>query len=699
MVHLEVSGVLYFAATDGVHGRTLWRTDGSEAGTVAVQDGAEGSAIFDPYDFVGLNGLLLGAARLGGSFETGVWVSDGTRGGTSWLRRWERGQISRLSVFAGAVWFTVNVGPDSELWKTDGTVGGTVRATVLEGQSIQPWSLSPANGRMYLFAYTSTGSVGGSLWASDESGSHVVRVRERVPGASGDPGTVFEADGYFYFEAGDPVRRLWRTDGTSDGTTAIGPSILGEVFRADPGLYLTGVRSNETELWTVGSARGEAIRIRAFTNVSGQYRPPSGFLRLGTKVIFQATESEEGAELWGSDGTSGGTKRLADLVPGKASGFPWPLGRVGGLGLIGARDADGGASLWRTDGTEAGTERIRSLRPGQPGTHSWVVSVAGGAESGRVFAWVGTGRLTEAPAEPAELPPFELWVTDGTANGTRSLATFDSRSGAGPVFMAEVGKVVLFTVPKEHGSYEVWRTDGTPEGTFVVRDAFPERDAGSGPWSLVERRGRLFFLMKDDAYLDQLWSSDGTSAGTSPVHAWAASDESAWNAPELVNVSDTLFFVRVTSKGSALWRSDGTDAGTLPVVVRDVTIDGLAGAGGRLFFREGDGGLGTSDGTAAGTRIVRRFDQILPGPKGKGPIACGDRVYFVAATGDVGSELRVSDGTEAGTRLVRDLTPGAAGSQLTGLTPVGERLFFARSDGPDTWSLWVTDGTDTGTVR
>lgn len=66
---------------------------------------------------------------------------------------------------------------------------------------------------------------------------------------------------------------------------------------------------------------------------------------------------------------------------------------------------------------------------------------------------------------------------------------------------------------------------------------------------------------------------------------------------------------------------------------------------------------------------------------------------------DFGSELWITDGTEAGTRLVKDLWPGAGNGQPRDFTRVGELMLFVANDGSSGEELWRTDGTDAGTVR
>ena len=498
------------------------------------------------------------------------------------------------------------------------TIGDAYNSSYL--QSSRPYYLTEFNGKLY-FAATSDTNVGRELFVSDGTAEGTQLVAdinandsENVFDNGSYPNNFIEFSDRLYFVARDSVvgDELWATDGTAEGTQLI----------AD-------IHPNDGErLYQNGSFAEE-------------------FTVVGDRLFFSADNSENGRELWVSDGTTEGTKLVKDINPGITESYFYPfelrvdssipqeLTVIGDLVYFTADDGENGRELWVSDGTTEGTKLVKDINPGFD-------------DSEYIYAKIGKSRRLENPR------PLDSFPDDLTEfNGKLYFSADDGETGD-----------------------ELWVSDGTEAGTKLVKDIEPTISEygdpyGSSPSNLIEFQDRLFFSASNSEQGNELWVTDGTTEGTqlfkdinpgTPPNSFGSVfiDSSPRN---FFVFDDKLFFTADNgSVGQELWVSDGTSEGTK--LVKDIEPTVNTSYDGESVFPEGS--------------YVYEFTEF------------NGRLYFTADTNETGRELWVTDGTTEGTQLVEDLYPGSNDSYASVfpnssrpyfLTVVGNELFFAADNG------------------
>ena len=371
-----LNGRVYFTADDGAHGVELWMTDGRGAYLVRdiVWESALGSYPGEP--LVVFRGELYFAADDPYWPRRALWKTDGTWEGTVELKSvhevaWPRefgviGEgLEQELYFSG--WTEAE---GLELWRSDGTASGTVFvADVCPGTCDSgPGDFVELGGWVYFIARCEDRAD--RLWRTDGTTTELVTgygdARAYSPTRFGDE---------IYFEVMSGTEsRLWKTDGTAEGTRMVTTPDMLDGFRY-PSLFgvLDGTLFFQTDdgtslsVWKI--AEGETAPVLVKSSMLEEtwycFGPTVPFTPYHGEVYFKGTDSTHGCELWKSDGTEGGTTMLADLNP-DGDGAAFDLTIVNGRLLFGARASgttpEPGARLWATDGSAAGTSVIADVK-------------------------------------------------------------------------------------------------------------------------------------------------------------------------------------------------------------------------------------------------------------------------------------------------------------------------------------------------
>ncbi len=682
----------FFRTFDALAGTRLWVSDGTRAGTLPIfsaglpeERASPGSAVLHTAAF-GRDLLFL---RSLGEERLEVWRSNGTKAGTRRLAQLATsapGLPTVLVPAAGRVYFMFQGFNRKELWTSDGTKAGTRFVAGFPNLS-QSYTPAPIAVGSRLFFVANDADVGFELWTSDGTSAGTRLVRDLVPGRRSTAFSFLAAgrDALFFSTISLDGEKLWRSDGTEAGTVRL-PAPAGFGLEAVAPLGRDLLFYQGLALWRTS---GDGPPLRLADGLFGCGAPAS----VGNILYFPADDSDHGCELWRTDGTPEGTALAFDIVPGMPSSQPDPHALGDRLLLF----VPALSEIWVAE-----ANRARPLRRPHHEFRSGAPAFLTPLGSGLVFG--ANGDLRRA-----------LWRTDGSADGTLPIET-----GPGSSFRTAFPRDLITLGPRlaflSLAGIEIW--DGSdPQASPVLLAPDPSGYSMDGH-SLFHLGQRAYWLnLTPNVQFPavpqvELWTTDGTSAGTAlvrnlfpaPLSLFAGA---GYYVPEFFAVeSESALAFFFYYQGSEIWTTDGTANRTQKIFDLSAADDeasaryflsGVPFAEGFRFTTWGpQSGIQfwQTDGTPEGARVVDRINSLsLPRQLTRN----GNLAFFTAADG-AGTELWVSDATPFGARRVRDIARGPASSFPQELTVVGGRLFFTADDGIHGRELWSSDGTTAGTL-
>ena len=440
----------------------------------------------------------------------------------------------------------------------------------------------------------------------------------------------------------------------------------------------------------------------------------------GSIAYFAGYATGKGAELYKTDGTASGTVLVKDINPGKRNAFLANAGStdaaqftyLGDKVFFYANDATG-RNVWVSDGTAAGTKRLTSaghsrnykrqivafegnvyfsaLTKGRPGWTTWK---SDGTAAGTKLAF-GTSNTDQDP-QGFIVAGEKLFVVAGSRlqvieNGTMTRLTVFQNVNSSIAIPAVVVDDVLYYAD---GS-TLWKSDGTPEGTVRINNA---------------QAGRLFVLdglvyFQGGPYNQRgLWKL----VHDEPVFVSEYAPNETTNV-ELTGDTFSMVSYDTTTHVGSLWKKSPTDAAF--VKVKDIfsAVKGkyerqvyelseyrpIAFNGKTYFWSQYS--LWESDGTADGTKVVKNFGFTKVQVSPMELAVVNDTLIATGRDQYKHSTLWLSDGTAEGTyqRLATGVM-SAVSPSFTGIPTVGATLtgrIGTWTPAPTSWKYqWKING-------
>ena len=660
--HAELNGKVLFVAGDPIHGREVWFTDGTEAGTSLLKDlpGNPGDLSSIQFLHVDSEQLYFTRNHRGGKHD--LWVTNGTENGTHAIAQGDS-SYNNLALLKGSALFQPYGG---RYWVSDGTSQGT-RSVDADFSSANFTSSIVFNERLFFAAHTVENGV--ELWSAD---AHSARLEFEIRhgSVSSNPDAFVIVGSELWFTAdGDQGRPVWWSL-TEEGnirqlsTQAVAPVRASVVY--DGEVYFRARNS----IWTVNRGGEVAAKFEMHENDHRQ----AGFFHVASdELFFSAASSFSRSQVWRTDGEEfhlvldAEASVLGDKIVSQHIAYDsktdhsasitnrFHVHWLGVTNQIAVGACDGGLCA-----LDLNDSVVKDITPQLLQTSS----------SDPVILGVIDGKLLFIANEAKRYEQWRIWATNGTRDGTYVIADGEAKRCIGNwspcMRKLHIDNRIFFSVDDR----SIWVTDGTTRGSRpLIRSRYLEFIGQYNGNALVSSR-------------DGVWVTDGTWLGTKLIP-----DTRGFGQSTVIAANDSLvgFFQRELRTINL--RSGQVEA---MKVHNPSMIVGSATATHHFFFgtsEEGGSdeeiGLWKTDGTLPGTKLVMSFSASdLPRAR-MIPAVLGDVALFTLS-----DALWRTDGTLEGTYILLERTPARA------VDIFGDELYLI----DETGTLWRTDGRNTTRV-
>nr|WP_271711531.1 T9SS type A sorting domain-containing protein [Marinigracilibium pacificum] len=293
----------------------------------------------------------------------------------------------------------------------------------------------------------------------------------------------------------------------------------------------------------------------------------------------------------------------------------------------------------------------------------------------------------------------ELWVSDGSSDGTRIVKDiYNGEISSNPSMFSVLGENLIYAANDGLNGREIWMTNLTDYKTELTID-IEKGSASSEPGKFKIINGQLYFIANNGIDGKEPWVTNGEISSTYML-ADLNSGENGSDPGNYVSFNQEVVFTAYTDDlGYELWsltNGEITQLTEITTVSMQDEISSLNVIDDKILFAittpEYGRELWVYNGLNESYSILV---DINPGIESSFPdefILYDGKYYFLAEDGIHGRELWVTDGTINGTYLLKDLNNRNSSSNIQFLEANDSLLYFAAEN-----TLWRSDGTSDGT--